>query len=266
MNMIIGLAGRSGSGKTTAAIMLQDLGFEPIAFAEPLKRALAAMFDEDYEMWEGNCKNDIIPDLGITRRSLMQTLGTDWGQNIVDNNIWIKLAERKLADKKLVVFTDVRFDTEADWVRERGGKILHIDRDGLQVMDHESERGIERKNNDIVVYNNGSFLELFNNLAMVLPLRVSYQYYLAADKPIPTNEVIEVETLELFMYPHLIPANIISAKTVDVRGYEHVLPDTLTGVDTLICGDYDRTKLPLQTLFSGSGFSWNDELKTYHRI
>lgn len=56
--MIIGLTGLKGSGKdTVAAYLIKEYGFERRAFADPLKRSIAALFDIEFADIE-KMKND----------------------------------------------------------------------------------------------------------------------------------------------------------------------------------------------------------------
>ena len=49
---LIGLAGLSGSGKTTAAEFLENIGYTPLTFADPLRALLSASFGIDYECFD----------------------------------------------------------------------------------------------------------------------------------------------------------------------------------------------------------------------
>lgn len=62
---------------------------------------------------------------------------------------------------KIVVIKDVRFENEADFIRSHNGNIWHVKRDNAaKVISHSSERGIEIKQGDIVINNNGSLMDL----------------------------------------------------------------------------------------------------------
>lgn len=61
----------------------------------------------------------------------------------------------------VVIIKDVRFENEAEFLRNHGGTIWHIKREqALKVISHASEKGIKVKDKDIVIQNNGSLEEL----------------------------------------------------------------------------------------------------------
>lgn len=63
--------------------------------------------------------------------------------------------------KNIVIIKDVRFENEADFIRSHNGNIWHVKRDNtVRVLNHSSENGIEIKQGDIIIDNNGSLMEL----------------------------------------------------------------------------------------------------------
>lgn len=169
---LIGLTGPKGSGKSTVAEILNAHGFETYALADPIKRGLKAMFNLWSPHVDGGRKETPIEHLGgLTPRYLMQTLGTEWGRNTVATDIWIRMAKRKFEffshiRVDAVVVPDVRFDNEANWIREEGGVIWHIYRDASGAGDtHESEAGVTVKPGDAAIQNNGSIEHLEETVA-----------------------------------------------------------------------------------------------------
>lgn len=164
---ILGLTGRAGSGKDTAANHLcGQYGFVRAAFAEPLKNMLEAMLEhaglDHIWLHEPGFKNHPIPELGVSARQLMQTLGTEWGRNMVNTDLWITLLDRHLGitagapvhDR--IVITDVRMPNEADWVKHHGGQLLRLVRDHTTpVRAHESEQYADTLPADCAIYNTG---------------------------------------------------------------------------------------------------------------
>lgn len=149
--MIIGFTGAAGSGKSTAAnVLIEQRGAIAHTFARPLKEMLCVLLQVPYDKWEDPLwKETVIPTLGKSPRELAQTLGTDWGRDMVHPRIWVKAAmERVPDDDKLHVFTDVRFPNEAYEIRERGGVIIKTVRTGeawtlTAHSNHISELGLE---------------------------------------------------------------------------------------------------------------------------
>ncbi|MER1974148.1 MAG: hypothetical protein ABS880_10320, partial [Psychrobacter alimentarius] len=91
------------------------------------------------------------PRFGVTVRYLYQTIGTDWGRDMVHGDIWVK-AFARLNDGECLVVPDVRFENEAALVREHGVLIHLTGRGGIE-GNHVSENPIEFKAGDIVIDN-----------------------------------------------------------------------------------------------------------------
>jgi len=143
---LLGICGRKGSGKSTAAQVLLDAGWKRVKFADPLKNMLRVIGLDDRHI-EGDLK-ELPCDLlgGKTPRWAMQSLGTEWGRNCIFPDFWMSLARREialvLAQGYSVVVDDVRFDNEADMIRELGGSVLLIKRGPDAPIEHESEKGV----------------------------------------------------------------------------------------------------------------------------
>ena len=166
MTHLIGITGKARAGKDTVASMILDMyPSEGYSFALPLKMGLQAMLGLTWAHTDGELKECELEWLGKSPRQLMQTLGTEWGRVCVDENIWLTLAQRRYAMNhslgRTLVISDVRFQNEADWIRENG-KLIHVYRDGLKsVAAHSSEGGIAYDNDrDLMICNNGSIEEL----------------------------------------------------------------------------------------------------------
>lgn len=168
---IIGLAGQARVGKdTAAALILQQTRGYRYSFAEPIRQMLKALgVDMSLPYWMEN-KEETIPWLGVSPRRLMQTLGTEWGREMISDRIWLQMAEHVLRQNGPgMVITDVRFDNEAEWVRENGGIVVHVRRGAApKVEAHASEAGVRVVDGDFVVYNNGTIADLENELKEVL--------------------------------------------------------------------------------------------------
>lgn len=165
---IIGIAGRARVGKDTCAdFLVRYLGGYRYGFADPLKRMLIPLgIDMTDPFWAEN-KEKEIPLFGRSLRYLMQTLGTEWGRELVHPDIWVKLAECTLfSTGERMIISDVRFDNEAEFIRSKGGVILHVSRiDAPPVAGHASEAGIRQSPLDLYVLNDGTIDELYTKLA-----------------------------------------------------------------------------------------------------
>lgn len=194
---IIGLTGKARAGKDTVANIIHSymtqhtdmtvnfedtyvLGLE--SFAAPIKSMVAMLLDffavgsiqqpttlQPYI--DGDKKEEIIDVLKASPRKLMQTLGTEWGRNLISDSIWIDSMKARIGMYKhaidhghagaLVVCTDTRFDNEAEALTSMGGVIVEVVRDEApEVAEHASEGGIDSKYITITIFNNGSIEDL----------------------------------------------------------------------------------------------------------
>lgn len=127
---VVGLSGLAGSGKSTAASFLQSQGYTLVKFAGPLKDAMRAIGLTDYHI-EGDGKEKPCTLLqGKTPRHAMQTIGTDWGRDLIGPHFWVGLWEARanevLDAGGLVVADDVRFPNEAEAIRKLGGRVVRL--------------------------------------------------------------------------------------------------------------------------------------------
>lgn len=170
---IIGISGVARSGKDTLAKMLISEAGEAVhmSFAAPIREFVARLLGLPLkDLLDGPVKEQPIPELGgKSPRQLMQTLGTEWGREMIDPDLWIKVARWRLGDlkkdlfpPKIVVFSDVRFDNEAEMIRSMGGTIVVLRRPhATQVEAHRSEAGLSQfLATDIVIDNSGSIFDL----------------------------------------------------------------------------------------------------------
>lgn len=161
---LIGLAGKAGTGKDTAADHLCEAhGFVRYAFADPIRAGLQAMLGlTDEELHDRTHKEVALEPFGVSPRRMMQTLGTEWGRHCIHPDLWLLVAglnvDELIAEGRSgIVITDVRFDNEADWIRARGGTVLHILRPGADpVATHTSEAGVRISDEDAIINNVGS--------------------------------------------------------------------------------------------------------------
>jgi hypothetical protein len=175
MRVLIGLCGSAGSGKSTAAFhLIQKYGFKRVRFAGPLK-AMAAAIGLTERHIEGDLK-EVPCDLigGKTPRYFMQTLGTEWGRNIIGTNLWTDLWKFDVLntpDGVPIVVDDLRFPNEETAFRSMGGKVIRIMRDvdkTTQTFTHESEKHVIAS--DFQIMNDGSLGYLYDSLDAVYKL------------------------------------------------------------------------------------------------
>lgn len=160
---LIGIAGRARSGKDTVAnFIVAAIGGYRYSFADPIRAMLAPLgVDLSDPYWQAR-KEEPIPALGVSPRRMMQTLGTDWGRQLISPDLWLTMAhQRLLQNGPGMVISDVRFENEAAWIRRHGGRIIHVVRpDAKAVEAHASEDGIEMLDSDAQLFNSGTLEEL----------------------------------------------------------------------------------------------------------
>lgn len=170
--MIIGISGYKGSGKTTLGRALKhhldDERENAIIdhLAEGFKRAVQVIFGFDTDQIYGDNKETVDEFWGVSPRWAMQTLGTEWGRVLISKDMWIKslwVRVRGYHENGVhVIIPDIRFENEAQFVRDNGGILINILRDEVTPGDvHPSELGLTNWSDyDYTVYNNGSIEDL----------------------------------------------------------------------------------------------------------
>ena len=160
---LIGIAGRARSGKDTVAnFIVAAIGGYRYSFADPIRAMLAPLgVDMSDPYWQAR-KEEPIPALGVSPRRMMQTLGTEWGRQLINPDLWLIMAhQRLLLNGPGMVIPDVRFDNEAAWIRKHGGRIIHVIRPETKAVEaHASEDGIEMQDTDARLFNSGTLEEL----------------------------------------------------------------------------------------------------------
>lgn len=162
---VIGLAGPARVGKDTAADYL--IGRLPhygkASFADPIKAMLAEGLGLDCNQLHGDRKGEADPRYECTPRHIMQTLGTEWGRQLIHPDVWVRAMAPRVKGRRVII-ADVRFPNEAAFVRERG-VLVHLEGRGGIEGGHRSEQPLERLPGDLVVRNDGDTSELYGRLS-----------------------------------------------------------------------------------------------------
>lgn len=175
--LLIGLSGKAGSGKSTAAEYLSQFhGYHQVAFAGALKEIVATALRFTAGQLHGGRKEEIDSRWGVSPRWCLQWLGTEvlrakWP------DIWIRHLRQDILDflsingQQPIVVTDVRFRDEAEALKDMGAVLWRIERTGAGIMNgipgHVSESDLDgwagwdvgRGNHRID--NNGSLEDLY---------------------------------------------------------------------------------------------------------
>jgi len=156
---IIGFCGPAGCGKSTAAQCLVTVfGYTRLGFADPLKRMMAALGLDVSETSGENKETPLKLLCGHTPRWAMQSLGTEWGRELIGPDLWVRAWEHALPSHLNVVCDDVRFPNEVRMIKELGGMVIKIERPGTAVGTHISE--MHDLENDAVIQNDSSMGDL----------------------------------------------------------------------------------------------------------
>lgn len=154
---LIGLTGPARSGKDSAArVLVNQYGFVRYGLADPLRKMLKSI---DVHFSDGDKETPLPKFDNRTPRELMQSLGTEWMRDSVDKDGWLKMAQHEYMWLKHdpssfgMVIPDVRFQNEADWVREHG-VLIHISRPQINHKNkHESDKALLPKAGDFFICN-----------------------------------------------------------------------------------------------------------------
>lgn len=136
--MIIGLHGPQKSGKDTLAKLLSKAipSVVIVKFADGLYD-MAARIDPAFHPNMPHALKDayLLDRLEFgTRRNFLQKLGTEFGRNMIHEDFWLELAKTKIKSiidnyqGAVVIVTDVRFESEANWIRGVG-TLIHLQPD-----------------------------------------------------------------------------------------------------------------------------------------
>jgi len=150
---LIALTGPKQVGKSTVATAIADTLDEQthiLSFADPMRAMLQAMGVSLSNLVDQRHKEQEIEGLGKSARYLMQTLGTDWGRDMIDESVWLWAMKRRIElareqGAEAIVIDDCRFDNEADWILNAGGIVVSLTRDGISYGSdsHASEQPID---------------------------------------------------------------------------------------------------------------------------
>ncbi|NDO73060.1 deoxynucleotide monophosphate kinase family protein [Shewanella sp. SE1] len=166
--MIIGLSGRAGSGKSTAAQILERTlpNNTIVPVAQPLKQIVHILYPRiPVELLEPQTPEQRIereernfPEYSnrTTRRILLDNadkMRKQYGEQIFTELLYenIELAQ---SQSEYIIVPDIRYDSEANVIKQQGGIILHVNsHDSYTEIYHTSEAGISVNYVDRMIHN-----------------------------------------------------------------------------------------------------------------
>lgn len=165
--LVIGLMGTKGCGKTTVAREIRKKFLSDsyvMRFADPIKDVMRVLGLTPDEVDGENKEEPCMILGGKTPRLAMQTLGTEWGREIIDQDIWVNvwrhnlhslLCKTRPGDDVVVVTDDVRFPNEIRAVRDVGGVVVWLERPSVYSGhdEHASETSVGPSDADFIVKN-----------------------------------------------------------------------------------------------------------------
>jgi len=195
--MFIGLSGSKGSGKSTLAeFFRKKYRFKVISFAHPLKVALAAATDQEYDDFDNQSKKDLLhetktlslgqiehflthlSDLYIripkktisdvsrlydgleyqSNRQLMQLVGTELVRENITQSYWIECVNKEVQNSQTndIIFSDARFPDERAYVKSIKGLNILIMRGNEKDSTHKSELSLGKPEDYDVTITNDS--------------------------------------------------------------------------------------------------------------
>jgi len=186
--MIVGLSGQKRSGKDTiAAYLVKEHNFERKAFADPLKRSVAALFDIPFSevdklkldpqveviirKWkDGNIFEDYVR---MNKRTFLQRYGTEAHRDVFGQDFWLDhtLPVQGFYPGRAIVVTDVRFTNEAARIRELGGIVVRVSRNNSSAAPSDQDQHRSEVIDfdwDYLIENDGTFGDLYSHIEDML--------------------------------------------------------------------------------------------------
>jgi hypothetical protein len=175
---IIGICGKMGCGKTTAAnLVVKMLGdrWQRAAFADRLKQIVAVFGGVPLStLYTDSGKGAFCKLANRTYGQLLQDVGLLFREKF-NPNVWIEacLVNRGFC----LVVEDVRFENELEEIHKRGGLVIKIVRTKSPIgastiagrdPNHPSETTVDKMTCDWTIQNDGSLMELAHMLKVAL--------------------------------------------------------------------------------------------------
>jgi hypothetical protein len=187
MSTLIGLGGKLRAGKDEVAKYLAEQhDYITMGMSDALNEALLALnpiilvhtpIEPHWNAGEYARYRDLHDAVGYVEakrnpevRRLLQALGTEVGRNMIGQDVWVDIAERRIRAEldagHNVVITAVRFPNELEMLERLGGMSVWIERADEareadeSVSSHASETSVSAELFDCTIFNNRGIPEL----------------------------------------------------------------------------------------------------------
>lgn len=176
MIKIIGICGYKQSGKDTVGEFLNIYyNFNRLSFADPMKEACGSLFGFNKEQLWGDKKEIVDEYWKITPREVLQKFGSEIFRDRlqefypdlewVGKDFWVKRFIKDIKKYKKVVVADCRFPNECKAIKNEGGFVWRVVRDGYKGDGHQSEKALDNYNDyNKIFYNNGTIKQLYKQV------------------------------------------------------------------------------------------------------
>lgn len=190
------------SGKSTVAeYLVWKHDFVRVSFAGPIKRMARVFLEEFYKdehhlnrMLGGDLKETSMQTAGLeaSPRWIMQTLGTEWGRQLIDNEVWVKIAKKHiheaLSSGRSVVIDDMRFCNEYLLVKTAfRGQAWEVLRPNVVGSTHQSEGGLRNRLFDVTLQNSGTRDDLYRLTDSALGISTPLQHTPGSPSALPMS-------------------------------------------------------------------------------
>jgi hypothetical protein len=182
--LVVGLSGKFGSGKDTAATLLQEampeMHWKRISFAYLVKATVATLTSTTMEANLSDAGKQTVPrGFKDTLGTLQQKVGMAMRQHI-DPDVWVQAAFATIAPGDNVLVTDVRFPNEATEIRDRwGGLVIRLQGRAPRTEErrdpnHPSETALDNSPTafNAIIENTGTLAQLRSHLVDVVRARL----------------------------------------------------------------------------------------------
>lgn len=183
MSKLILISGKQGSGKTSIAETLA-LDLLPKNYVE-IKKFAGVLYELEDMIWYKMESMGIKPKTRPDKR-LLQLLGTEWGREHIDQDIWVKALSSRVdsffaketSKPKICIVDDCRFENELTYFPEAFSVRLECTRDVRKKRtpiwrdtdEHSSETGLDNfsKLDKFDLYVNTDELNIMEAVALII--------------------------------------------------------------------------------------------------